>query len=157
MKTKFSILTTFLIILTMITGCKSDKSNYDQMVEFGQKYTDAWNSKQPEKMASFYAKDGMLNVNNGAPAVGRKQIAETAQSYMEAFPDMELTMDSLTVENETYRYYWTFKGTNTGPEGTGNKVDFSGFEKWTMNDQGLVQKSIGTYDAEDYQRQLNGN
>ncbi len=141
----------------MITGCKSDKSNYDQMVEFGQKYTDAWNSKQPEKMASFYAKDGMLNVNNGAPAVGRKQIAETAQSYMEAFPDMELTMDSLTVENETYRYYWTFKGTNTGPEGTGNKVDFSGFEKWTMNDQGLVQKSIGTYDAEDYQRQLNGN
>lgn len=140
-----------------MTECKSDKSEYDKMVEFGQKYTDGWNSKQPEKMASFYAENGMLTVNNGTPAIGRKQLAETAQSYMEAFPDMELTMDSLTFEHVTYRYYWTFKGTNIGPNGTGNKVDFSGFEEWTMNDQGLVQKSIGTYDAEDYQRQLNGN
>ena len=76
---------------------------------------------------------------------------------MEAFPDMELTMDSLLKENDTYRYYWTFKGTNTGLNGTGNKVDFSGFEEWTMNDQGLVQKSIGTYDAVQYERQLKGN
>lgn len=127
------------------------------MVEFGQKYTDAWNSKQPEKMASFYAEGGTLTVNNGNPAVGRKQLAETAQSYMEAFPDMELTMDSLTVEDGKYRYYWTFIGINTGPGGTGNKVDFSGFEEWIMNDQGLVQKSIGTYDAEDYNKQLKGN
>lgn len=140
-----------------MTGCESEKSEYDQMVDFGQKYTDAWNSKQPEKMASFYAEDGMLTVNNGTPAIGRKQLAKTAQSYMEAFPDMELTMDSLTIENDTFRYYWTFKGTNTGPDGTGNKVDFSGFEEWTMNDQGLVQKSIGTYDAEEYQNQLNEN
>jgi predicted ester cyclase len=157
MKTKISIFTTVVIILTMITGCKSDKSEHDKMLEFGQKYTDAWNSKEPEKMASFYALDGMLAVNNGTPARGRKQIAETAQSYMEAFPDMELTMDSLVSENNTYRYYWTFKGTNTGLNGTGNKVDFSGHEEWTMNDQGLVQKSIGTYDAEDYQKQLEGN
>jgi ketosteroid isomerase-like protein len=157
MKTKLTFLSTLLIILIAMTGCKSDKSEYDKIVEFGQKYTDAWNSKEPEKMASFYAEDGILSVNNGKPAVGRKQIAETAQSYMEAFPDMKLTMDSLTVENGTYRYYWTFKGTNTGPNGTGNKVDFSGFEEWTMNDKGLVQKSIGTYDADDYTRQLNGN
>ena len=157
MKTKSPTVTIILIILTMITGCKSEKSEYEKMVEFGQKYTAAWNSKQPGKMASFYAENGTLIVNNGQPAVGRKQLAETAKSYMEAFPDMELTMDSLTVEEETYSYYWTFIGTNTGPGGTGNKVDFNGFEEWTMNDQGLVQKSIGTYDAEDYQRQLEGN
>jgi len=108
-------------------------------------------------MASLYAEDGTLIVNNGTPAIGRKQLAETSQSYMEAFPDMKLTMDSLTVESETYRYYWTFKGTNTGPGGTGNKVNFSGFEEWTMNDKGHVQKSIGTYDSKDYQRQLEGN
>jgi hypothetical protein len=91
------------------------------------------------------------------PAVGIKQLAETAKSYMEAFTDMELTMDSETKEKGTYRYYWTFKGTNTGPNGTGNKVEFSGFEEWTMNDQGLIQKSIGTYDADDFEKQLNGN
>ena len=155
MKPKFSIIPT-IILITMV-GCKSDKSEYDKMVEFGQKYTDAWNSKQPEKMASFFAEDGILTINKGTPAVGRKQLAETAQSYMEAFPDMELTMDSLVKENNTYRYYWTFKGTNTGPNGTGNKVNFSGFEEWTMNNQGLVQKSIGNYDAKNYENQLNGN
>ena len=157
MQTKLSIISIILIITIAMTACKSSKSEYHKMVKFAQKYTDAWNSKQPEKMASFYAEDGMLTVNNGIPAIGRKQLAETAHSYMEAFPDMELTMDSLTVDNDTYRYYWTFKGTNSGPNGTGNKVDFSGFEEWTMNDQGLVQKSIGTYDAEDYERQLKGN
>ena len=151
MKNNRTFLVTFLIILIIMTGCKSDKSELDKMVEFGQEYTDAWNSKVPEKMASFYAEDGTLTVNNGTPAVGRKQLAETANSYMEAFPDMVLTMDSLTIENDSFRYYWTFKGTNTGPNGTGNKVDFSGFEEWTMNDQGLVQKSIGTYNAVEYE------
>lgn len=140
-----------------MTGCKSDKSEYDKMVEFGQKYTDAWNSNVPEKMASFYAEHGTLTVNNGTPAVGRKQLAETAKSYMDAVPDLELTMDSITTENGTYKYYRTFKGTNSGPNGTGNKVDFSGFEEWSMNDQGFIQKSIGTYDAEQYEKQLNGN
>jgi nuclear transport factor 2 (NTF2) superfamily protein len=157
MKTNLTLLITFLVILIAMTGCKFDKSEMDKMVEFGQKYTDAWNSKVPEKMASFYAENGTLAVNKGTPAVGRKQITETAKSYMEAFPDMELTMDSLTRGENTYNYYWTFRGTNTGPNGTGNKVDFSGFEEWTINDQGLVQKSIGTYDADDYARQLNGN
>jgi ketosteroid isomerase-like protein len=156
MKSKYLSVKMILVILTIVVGCKTGKSEYDKMIEFGQNYTSAWNSKQPKKMASFYAEDGILTVNEGKPAIGRKQLAETAQSYMEAFPDMELTMDSLTIKKGTYRYYWTFIGTNTGPGGTGNKVDFSGFEEWTMNDQGLVQKSIGTYDAEDYQRQLEG-
>ncbi len=153
MKTRY----TPLIILIVITGCNTDTSEYDKMVEFARNYTDAWNSKTPEKMASFYAEDGTLTVNNGAPAVGRKQLAETAKSYMEAFPDMKLTMNSLAVNDGTYSYHWTFKGTNTGPNGTGNKVNFSGFEEWTMNKDRLVQKSIGTYDADDYEKQLNGN
>ena len=143
-------------IILFFTSCDCNHSEYKIMHEFAEKYTVAWNSKNPEQMASFYATDGMLIVNKGKPAVGRKQIAETAESYMEAFPDMKLTMDSLTAEKGTYRYYWTFTGTNTGPGGTGNKVHFSGFEEWTINKEGLVQNSIGTYDAKEYNRQLFG-
>ena len=65
MRTKFLLLTKFLIILAIMTGCKSDKSEYDKMVEFGQEYTNAWNSKNPVKMASFYEEDGSLAVNGG--------------------------------------------------------------------------------------------
>ncbi len=151
---KFLMIGTIIIV---IVGCESQKSEYEKMIEFGEKYTAAWNSKDPEQMAAFYAEDGTLTVNNGAPAVGRKQLAETAKSYMEAFPDMKLTMDSLVSDSGTYRYHWTFIGTNARPGGTGNKVNFSGFERWTMNNKGLVQKSIGTYDADAYNKQLEGN
>ena len=144
-----------VLIVMAIAGCESEKSEYEKIVEFGEKYTAAWNSKKPEKMAAFFAEDGTLVVNNGTPAVGRNQLAKTAKSYMEAFPDMKLRMDSLVDDSDTYRYHWTFTGTNTGPGGTGNKVVFSGFERWTINKEGLVQKSIGTYDADDYNRQLN--
>ena len=145
-----------VIVILVLAGCESQKSEYEKMVEFGEKYTAAWNSKKPDKMASFYAENGTLTVNNGTPAVGREQLAETARSYMEAFPDIELTMDSLVADSGVYRYYWTFVGTNTGPGGTGNKVDFSGFEEWNMNNNRLIQKSIGTYDADLYNRQLKG-
>lgn len=143
------------IIITVI-ACKSPTtSEYDKMVTFAKNYTAAWNSKNPENMAAFYTSHGKLTVNNGTPANGTKQLAETAQSYMEAFPDLTLTMDSLVADSGTYKYYWTFSGTNTGPGGTGNTVNFSGYEKWTMSNEGLIQESVGTYDADDYNRQLN--
>ena len=144
-----------IIVLTMI-GCTNKKSDSEKMLEFGEKYTAAWNSREPAQMASFYAEDGTLTINNGTPAVGREQLEETARSFMEAFPDMVLTMDSLVADKDTYRYHWTFVGTFTGPGGTGNKVDFSGFERWTMNEEGLVQNSTGTFDANDYEKQLKG-
>jgi predicted ester cyclase len=142
------------MIMLWLTGCQSEKSEYERMVDFGNDYTAAWNSKKPEKMASFYAENGSLTINNGTPSEGRTQIAEAARSFMVAFPDLKLSMDSLVADAGTYRYHWTFEGTNTGPDGTGNKVLFSGFERWTMNEEGLVQKSIGTFDAADYNRQL---
>lgn len=151
---KFNLCATLILIMT---GCNSQKSEDDKMVEFAKQYTAAWNSKNPEKMASFYAENGSLTINNGEPSKGRKQLAETAKAYMEAFPDMILIMDSLEVSGSALNYHWTFTGTNTGPGGTGNKVKFSGFEQWTMNGEGLIEKSIGTYDAEDYNRQLTGN
>ena len=145
-----------LIICGLTLACKTQNSDYEKMVEFGKNYTNAWNSLDPEKVVSFYAEDGTLTINNGTPSAGRDQLAATVKSYMEAFPDMILVMDSLIEDSGTYKYYWTFSGTNTGPGGTGNKVKFSGFEHWTMNDNGLVQTSIGTYDAVDYNKQVNG-
>ena len=103
------------IIILVLVGCQAQKSEHEKMIEFGEKYTAAWNSKKPENVASFYTEDGSLTVNNGTPAVGRNQLAATANSYMEAFPDLKLTMDSLVVDSDTYRYHWTFVGTNTGP------------------------------------------
>ncbi len=149
---------TFTLVASMamlMTSCATEKAPDNTMQDFGKQYTDAWNSQVPEKMAALYAEDGTLTINGGTPAKGREQLAATAQSFMEAFPDLKLTMDSLVKESGSYQYYWTFEGTHTGPGGSGNEVLFSGFEEWTMNGDGLIQTSIGTFDAEDYARQLN--
>lgn len=154
MKTSLPIAIAFIVFALSCNPNKEDKQK--KMRKFGLEYTDAWNSQKPEQVASFFQEDGMLIVNNGEPITGRTGITEFAKGFMTAFPDMELTMDSLLKKGDRYNYHWTFKGTNTGPNGTGNKVVFSGFEQWTLSANGLVKKSIGTFDEDKYNLQVQG-
>ena len=63
-------------------------------------------------------------------------------------------MDDLVFTDEGVEYHWTFTGTNTGPGGTGKWVRISGYEEWTLGDDGLVVESQGRYDQDEYDRQL---
>ena len=73
---------------------------------------------------------------------------------MIAFPDMRVLMDDLLVQDGGTEYHWTLIGTNDGPGGTGNRVRITGFEEWTIGDDGLIAKSQGHYDQAEYDRQL---
>jgi nuclear transport factor 2 (NTF2) superfamily protein len=123
----------------------------DQLRDFARRYTDAWCSQEPTRVAAHYAADGRIVVNGAAPA----PILEVAESFMAAFPDMAILMDDVFVrDDERIEYHWTLDGTNTGSGGTGNHVRMSGFETWTMGDDGLVASSVGTFDQAEYARQL---
>ena len=73
---------------------------------------------------------------------------------MTAFPDMQVFLDELRMEDEGAIYQWTLTGTNTGPSGTGRAVRISGYEVWQIGADGLIAKSRGHFDAEDYRRPL---
>jgi uncharacterized protein (TIGR02246 family) len=122
--------------------------------DFAARYTAAWCSQNPESVAAFFAPQGSLQVNDGPTAIGRDAIAQVAHSFMEAFPDLCVVMTELRLDTENPEYYWTLTGTNTGPAGTGRPVRISGFERWTLGDDGLIASSQGHFDAADYQRQL---
>ena len=122
--------------------------------DLAQRYTAAWNSQDPANVAAFYAPQGSLRVNDANPAVGRDAIAEVAQSFMTAFPDLHLTMDDVHPEGDGAIYHWTFAGANTGPGGAGRRVRFSGFEIWSLGADGLIAESRGHFDQAAYQRQL---
>lgn len=122
--------------------------------KFSIDYTVAWNSGVPERVASCYDEEGSLKVNDDEPAIGREAITEVAKSFMTAFPDLVLEFNGLKYVDGRVNYHWTFKGTNTGPGGTGNTVDFSGFESWIFSQTGLIYESIGHFDATDYESQL---
>ena len=126
----------------------------EKLTNFGNKYSEAWSSQKAESVAAFFTPNGSLKVNDASPAIGREAIAKVAQGFMTAFPDMIVAMDSLITKPNGTEFHWTLTGTNSGPGGTGNKVKISGFELWQIN-EGLIQESIGSFDSNEYNRQLN--
>ena len=148
-----------LALAVLLAGCGSSHSPPDADVnpdlhDFATRYTAAWSSQDPARVASFFAPRGSLTINDGAPSVGREAITESARGFMVAFPDMVVAMDSLHVEDGAIEYHWTLTGTNTGPGGTGHAVRFSGYEEWTVGDDSLIARSLGHFDEAEYQRQL---
>lgn len=128
--------------------------NADKLNEFATEYTAAWCSQNAASVASFYAEDGSLKINDGEPSIGREAITDAAQGFMTAFPDMVVEMDDLTFEGDDAICHWTLIGTNTGPGGTGNAVRISGYEQWTIGADGMIAESHGHFDEVEYQRQL---
>lgn len=124
------------------------------MMQFAMRYSAAWCSQDPAKVASFFAANGSLRISDGEPSTGRAAITETARSFMTAFPDMVVEMNRLERVGTQYRYHWTLTGTNTGPGGTGRTLKIGGYEEWTIGPDGLIAASLGHFDAADYARQL---
>jgi predicted ester cyclase len=124
--------------------------------KFATDYTAAWCSQNAASVAEFYAASGSLQINEGAPSVGRAAITAAAQSFMSAFPDMVVAMDDISADGERAVYRWTLTGTHVGSGGAGNPVRISGYEAWTFGEDGLIRESKGHFDEADYQRQLSG-
>ena len=161
MKTRLFVFIFLLLSLTVLTNCnnesgktKKDAMDNEQLTTFGKRYSDAWCSQKPESVAAFFSTTGSLKVNADSPAVGREAITKVAQGFMTAFPDMIVAMDSLITKPGGTEFHWTLTGTNSGPGGTGKKVKISGFELWHFDKDGLIQESIGSFDADEYNRQL---
>lgn len=132
------------------------KMDNRELKEFATKYTEAWCSQNAASVAAFYAENGSLKINNGAPSIGRNAIIAAAQEFMTAFPDMVVTLDGTSLDGNHAIFRWTLIGTNTGPGGTGKHVRISGYEEWTIGEDGLIAESKGHFDEADYERQLKG-
>ncbi|MEE4208714.1 MAG: nuclear transport factor 2 family protein, partial [Parvularcula sp.] len=132
----------------------SAQHQHHDLALFAERYAEAWSSQNPHQVAAFFAADGRLTINGGEPAVGHEAIAAVARSFMEAFPDMVVAFDRLGTKGERTLFHWTLNGTNTGPGGNGASVKISGVEAWILGEGGLIADSAGSFDAEDYARQL---
>ena len=125
-----------------------------QLRDFAARYTAAWCSQNPEAVASFFSTNGSLKINDAAPSVGRPALTEAARTFMTAFPDLKISMNDLISRGSRVEYHWTLEGTNTGPGGTGKRVHITGYEEWKFGADGLIEDSLGHFDATDYERQL---
>jgi nuclear transport factor 2 (NTF2) superfamily protein len=120
----------------------------EQIEELARRYTEAWCSRDPARVAAEYGPGGTIAVNGGEPA----GIEEVADSFITAFPDIEVFMDDLVLRDEgVVEYRWTFTGTSAE---TGRWVRIPGFEEWTIGADGLIAESRGHFDQAEYDRQL---
>ena len=133
------------------------QSEMELLQEFATRYAAAWSGQNPQALAAFYAENGTLQVNDGETAAGRDAIAQKAQGFMSAFPDMVVQLVELRRGNGDVQFHWRWTGTNTGPGGNGNAVDLRGYEQWKLDEDGLIVQSLGHYDEAEYQRQMSAN
>ncbi|WP_309672406.1 nuclear transport factor 2 family protein [Gemmatimonas sp.] len=145
----------FLLAILIACSTEGKRLPPEDRTSFAARYADAWSGQNPVAFGAFYGDSGSLVVN-GVASVGRVAIVETARSYMAAFPDMKVRLDSLREESGATVFHWTWTGTNSGPGGTGKAVNLTGFERWTFGTDGLLMKSDGHFDNDEYQRQLKG-
>ena len=118
-----------------------------QIQQLAREYTEAWCSHDPTRVAAHYVAGGTIAINGGEPA----PITGVAESFVAAFPDIQVFMDDLVVTDDLVEYHWTFTGTSAE---TGNSVRIPGSEQWTIGADGLIAESRGQYDQAEYDRQL---
>jgi hypothetical protein len=120
----------------------------EQIEKFARTYTEAWCSHDAGRVADHYVPGGTIVINGGEP----DEITGVAQSFVDAFPDIEVFMDELVFkDDDLVEYHWTFTGTSAE---TGKRVRIPGFEQWTIGADGLIAESLGHYDQAEYDRQL---
>lgn len=116
-------------------------------------YTAAWSSGSAEAVASFFAEDGVIIINNGDPWVGRAKIQEMAEGFYADVPDLSLTCDSIRNSGTHALFVWSFTGHDAN---TKNPLHILGWEEWELDDDLKVKSSRGWFDADDYARQVVG-
>jgi len=120
----------------------------DELNRFATNYAKAWCSQDPDRVARFYAKSAIININGGTSAT----ISEVARAFMRDFPDLIVTFDKLEVRGDRLAFHWTLIGTYAP---NASRVRISGYELWKIDGDGLIAVSEGHFDAADYERQVN--
>lgn len=121
--------------------------------EFARQYTEAWNSKIPENVASCHVPDSRITINLGEPSVGHEGLTAMSAGFHADVPDLVLQNEGIRSAGNHVVYLWRFRGHHAE---TGNPLNVSGWEEWDLNDDMKITSSLGWFDADDYQRQVDG-
>jgi steroid delta-isomerase-like uncharacterized protein len=126
-----------------------DREHFDGSVEGGfmglaEDLNAAWNSHDPERVASFYEEDGSREefIVTHAKLVGREAIAAQVQMYLQAMPDLALSIRKISAGDSVVTFEWMVNATHTGDaEGwpaKGEAVAFPGASVLDLSKNGLI-------------------
>ena len=124
-------------------------------------YLAAWNAKDAEKAASYFAEDvEYFDATVGEPQKGREAARDNViKVFMTAAPDLSWKMRGAPlVSADGIAFEWTFAGTNTGAWGpdtpaTNKPFSFDGVTFMRVKD-GKITYQGDYYDGLGFQKQL---
>ncbi len=142
---------------------RGDPIDAAELEIFSDRYFDAWNSHEPERVAACATEDVVWDSPAlHAPGRGRQAVVDLVATTVVAFPDYEFTRPSaIAIAEDRLTAYvpWHMTGTNTGsfdPPGyapTGKPIDLPGIDVWRFRN-GLVWRYQAVYNYSVIGRQL---
>ena len=117
------------------------------------KYTEAWNSRIPENVANCHLPSSRITINRGEPSVGHEELTSMAAGFHSDVPDLVLQNDGIRAAGNHVVFLWTFTGHHSE---TGNSLNVSGWEEWELDGDMKITSSLGWFDGDSYERQVNG-
>jgi steroid delta-isomerase-like uncharacterized protein len=109
-------------------------------MSFGDELKQAWDSRDPQRVAALYAEDGVREefLLTRARLEGRDQIAQQVGMYMTAVPDCSLEIRREVSGGDATTIEWTWGGMHTGD-----------IEGWPARGERVVLPGVGVYDMVD--------
>jgi len=104
----------------------------------------AWNSHDAKKVASFYAQNGVREefIITHSRLDGRDAVAAQVQMYVDAMPDLSLSIRKLSSGEGTFTLEWMGRATHTGDApgwpAKGESVVFPGVSVLDVGADGLI-------------------
>ena len=123
--------------------------------KFAIAYGEAWSSNDPNQVVDLHSESSRLSVNDAEPSVGKSEIRKIVEAFMRDFPDLYIQVNDVVVEGRGIVFYCNAIATNSGPGGTGNKINIEIHEIWTFDENGKFTEVRAYDDPEDFERQLN--
>jgi steroid delta-isomerase-like uncharacterized protein len=114
----------------------------------------AWNSHDPDKVATFYTEDvAYEDVTFGEVAHGREELKKLAAGFFTAVPDMKLERVSVSQHGSHGASEWIFSGTDVGLYKTGKKFSVRGASVFEVRG-GKISGNRDYYDSASLMRQV---
>jgi steroid delta-isomerase-like uncharacterized protein len=127
--------------------------------ELTRAYLEAWNSRDPRAVASFFAQDGVYDDRGAAEIVrGPAQIQAHAGAVMAAFPDLRFELERVAEGDGFTCGHWrasmTHGGELFGLRATGRRLTGEGVDVATLDERGKVTHLVSFYDGAQIMRDL---
>ncbi len=117
-----------------------------------------WNNQDTTFLTGISVENFVRHLNGIQIAVSKREMQAHMNVFFTAFPDLKITLDTLTINNNKAFLEWTSSGTNTGVYGevgpTGKKVKMKGFSHLHFTDEGVLSREDVYYNELDLLQQL---